>query len=479
MHPATRSTGCLLAVATLAACSDDSTLPPTAPTTAAPTGVALAMVPDPKAHTDSSGGKTTVFDATSAAFSLMSPNVKGGTDEFNLHEEGDEQFEDAFTVNDPASDHNGLGPVFDNVSCEGCHGGDGRGRPPGPNEIAESFLVRISYPGRDPTTGAPRPVPGYGGQLQLRAIPGVAPEASVSITYTEVGGTFADGTPYSLRVPSYSFYGSYEELSKKMLFSPRVAPFNFGLGLLEAIPEATILANEDPNDVNRDGISGVANRVWDAAANRTAIGRFGWKAGVPNVVQQTAGAYNGDMGVTSPMFPAESCEGDRPECAPHAPEVSSDVVLAVARYMQTLGVPARRNLDDAQATQGEAVFYQVGCAGCHTPTVTTGTLAGVPSVANQVIHPYTDLLLHDMGADLADGRPDFQANGREWRTPPLWGIGLVQTVNGHSNFLHDGRARGLLEAVLWHGGEAKKSRDAVVKLSPNARAALVKFLESL
>ena len=479
MHPATRSTGCLLAVAALAACSDDSTLPPTAPTTAAPTGVALAMVPDPKAHTDSSGGKTTVFDATSAAFSLMSPNVKGGTDEFNLHEEGDEQFEDAFTVNDPASDHNGLGPVFDNVSCEGCHGADGRGRPPGPNEIAESFLVRISYPGRDPTTGAPRPVPGYGGQLQLRAIPGVAPEASVSITYTEVGGTFADGTPYSLRVPSYSFYGSYEELSKKMLFSPRVAPFNFGLGLLEAIPEATILANEDPNDVNRDGISGVANRVWDAAANRTAIGRFGWKAGVPNVVQQTAGAYNGDMGVTSPMFPAESCEGDRPECAPHAPEVSSDVVLAVARYMQTLGVPARRNLDDAQATQGEAVFYQVGCAGCHTPTVTTGTLAGVPSVANQVIHPYTDLLLHDMGADLADGRPDFQANGREWRTPPLWGIGLVQTVNGHSNFLHDGRARGLLEAVLWHGGEAKKSRDAVVKLSPNARAALVKFLESL
>ena len=479
MHPATRSTGCLLAVAALAACSDDSMLPPTAPTTAAPTGVALAMVPDPKAHTDSSGGKTTVFDATSAAFSLMSPNVKGGTDEFNLHEEGDEQFEDAFTVNDPASDHNGLGPVFDNVSCEGCHGGDGRGRPPGPNEIAESFLVRISYPGRDPTTGAPRPVPGYGGQLQLRAIPGVAPEASVSITYTEVGGTFADGTPYSLRVPSYSFYGSYEELSKKMLFSPRVAPFNFGLGLLEAIPEATILANEDPNDVNRDGISGVANRVWDAAANRTAIGRFGWKAGVPNVVQQTAGAYNGDMGVTSPMFPAESCEGDRPECAPHAPEVSSDVVLAVARYMQTLGVPARRNLDDAQATQGEAVFYQVGCAGCHTPTVTTGTLAGVPSVANQVIHPYTDLLLHDMGADLADGRPDFQANGREWRTPPLWGIGLVQTVNGHSNFLHDGRARGLLEAVLWHGGEAKKSRDAVVKLSPNARAALVKFLESL
>ena len=479
MHPATRSTCCLLSLAALAACSDDSTLQPTAPTKGPPPGVSLAMAPDPAAHTASSGGATTVRDATSGAFSHVSPNIAVGSAEFNLHEEGDEEFEDAFTVDDRTSTHNGLGPVYDNVSCEGCHAGDGRGRPPEPNEIAESFLIRISYPGRDATTGAPNPVPGYGGQLQLRAIPGVAPEASVSITYTEVAGTFADGTPYSLRVPSYSFYGTYEGLSKKMLFSPRVAPMNFGLGLLEAIPEATILAKEDPNDANNDGISGVANRVWDAAAKRTAIGRFGWKAGAPNLVQQTAGAYNGDMGVTSSLFPAESCEGDRPECAPHAPEVSSDVVLAVGRYMQTLGVPARRDLDDAQATQGEAIFYQVGCAACHTPTVTTGTLAGVPSVSNQVIHPYTDLLLHDMGADLADNRPDFQANGREWRTPPLWGIGLVQTVNGHSNFLHDGRARGLLEAVLWHGGEAKKSRDAVLNLSASARAALVKFLESL
>ena len=479
MHLATRSTCCLLSVAALTACSDDSTLQPTAPTMGPPGGVSLAIAPDPSAHTKYSGGATTVDNATDAAFSVMSPNIKAGSAEFNLHEEGDEEFEDAFTVNNPVSEHNGLGPVFDNVSCEGCHAGDGRGRPPGPNEIAESFLVRISYPGRDVTTGAPNPVPGYGGQLQLRAIPGVAPEASLSIAYSEVAGMFADGTPYSLRVPSYSFYGSYELLSKKMLFSPRVAPFNFGLGLLEAIPEATILAREDPNDANGDGISGVANRVWDAAAKRTAVGRFGWKAGAPTLVQQTAGAYNGDMGVTSPLFPAESCEGDRPECARHAPEVSSDVVLAVARYMQTLGVPARRNLDDAQATQGEAIFYQVGCAACHTPTVVTGALAGVPSVASQVIHPYTDLLLHDMGPDLADNRPDFHANDREWRTPPLWGIGLVQTVNGHSDFLHDGRARGLMEAVLWHGGEAKKSRDAVLGLSASARAALIRFLESL
>jgi CxxC motif-containing protein (DUF1111 family) len=136
-------------------------------------------------------------------------------------------------------------------------------------------------------------------------------------------------------------------------------------------------------------------------------------------------------------------------------------------------------VDGAQETEGEQIFYQVGCAACHTPTVRTGTLAGVPSVTNQVIHPYTDLLLHDMGPDLTDNRPDFQATGREWRTPPLWGVGLVQTVNGHSNFLHDGRARDLMEAVLWHGGEAKKARDAVLDLSSGARAALIRFLESL
>jgi CxxC motif-containing protein (DUF1111 family) len=159
--------------------------------------------------------------------------------------------------------------------------------------------------------------------------------------------------------------------------------------------------------------------------------------------------------------------------------VSAETVQAVAVYMATLGVPARRSLNDAQANQGEVIFYQVGCANCHMATFTTTTLAGVPSVTGQVIHPYTDLLLHDMGADLADDRPDFQANGREWRTPPLWGIGLVKAVNGHTNFLHDGRARSLMEAVLWHGGEAKKSRDAVVSLSQSARAALTKFLESL
>jgi CxxC motif-containing protein (DUF1111 family) len=437
------------------------------------------MAPDPTAHTALSGGATTVFDNSDEAFEHDSPNLNA--EELELHEEGDEQFEVAFVpgVSKKKGVPGGLGPVFDNVSCEGCHAGDGRGRPPVPGENFESFLFRISVPGKDGATGGTIGVPMFGGQLQLRASPGLAAEAKATITYTEVAGQFADGTPYSLRVPRYEFYDTYAPLSQKLLFSPRAAPFNFGLGLLEAIPAAAILANQDPNDSDGNDISGRTNQVWDAAAKTTTIGRFGWKAGAPNLIQQTAGAYNGDMGVTSSMFQAESCQGDRPECAPHPIEVSDETVVAVAHYIATLGVPARRNLNDRQASQGEVIFYQAGCAGCHKPTFTTGTLAGIPSVSNQVIHPYTDLLLHDLGPDLADNRPDFQATGREWRTPPLWGIGLVQTVNGHSNFLHDGRARNLMEAVLWHGGEAKKSRDAVIALSSSARAALIKFLESL
>ena len=266
-----------------------------------------------------------------------------------------------------------------------------------------------------------------------------------------------------------------------MLFSPRVAPVVFGLGLLEAVPAQDILLRADPRDRNRDGVSGRVNLVFDAVRRRTVVGRFGWKANTPSLLQQTAGAYNGDMGVTSSIFPSESCEGQvpNPECQLHSPEVDDATVDAVAFYTQTLAVPARRNLDDPTATKGEFLFYVAGCAGCHTPTLRTGTLPGVPEVSNQVIHPYTDLLVHDLGDGLADNRPDFQASGREWRTPPLWGIGLVQTVNGHTNFLHDGRARNLLEAVLWHGGEAAGARERVRRFSASERAALVTFLESL
>lgn len=428
-----------------------------------------------RARTALSGGATTVFDVSSGAFSLPAPNLAGGR--LALHTVGDLAFEAVFAPQAEA-ENPGLGPVFDNVSCEACHEGDGRGRPPEDGISFSSLLFRASMSGVGPHRG-PRPVPGFGGQLQLRANSGFTPEVKALVSYVESKGTFADGTEYRLQVPQYTITGWYSPLPAGFLFSPRVAPAVFGLGLLEAIPEEDIREKAYRREGHRDGISGRPNYVWDARRQRTVIGRFGWKANAPNLVQQTAGAYNGDMGVTSTLFPAEACEGQYPGCASHSPEVSDETVRAVAFYAGTLAVPARRDLNQPKARQGERLFYASGCDGCHTPTLRTGVLRGVPEVSNQVIHPYTDLLLHDMGPALADGRPDFLASGSEWRTPPLWGIGLVSVVNGHTNFLHDGRARSLLEAVLWHGGEAKASRDRVLRLSAPQREALVAFLGSL
>jgi CxxC motif-containing protein (DUF1111 family) len=473
----------LVVLATLclvAACTDQTEVssPESAPDNAtdatSPLELTISGVPR-GAHTALSGGATTVFDVTANAFSLPAPNLAGQA--VARHDRGDEDFENAFEA-DAASEHPGLGPVFDNVSCEACHEGDGRGRPPYPGEAFNSMLFRSSIAGVGPH-GGPNPVPGFGGQLQMRAIPGFTPEIQAAISYIETQGVFADGVPFKLQVPTYTLTGMYQVLPGGVLVSPRVAPAVFGLGLLEAVPDWQLLALADPRDRNRDGISGRINLVYDEVRHRPAIGRFGWKSNQPTLFQQTAGAYNGDMGVTSSLFPAESCEGEFPGCEKHAAEVSNATVGDVAFYTQTLGVPARRNLDDPQVVQGEELFHAVGCAGCHVATLQTGSLQGVNAVSHQVIHPYTDLLVHDMGPGLADNRSDFQANGNEWRTAPLWGVGLVQTVNAHTNFLHDGRARNLLEAVMWHGGEAQRARDRVQRFSAEQRAALLAFLGSL
>jgi CxxC motif-containing protein (DUF1111 family) len=264
------------------------------------------------------------------------------------------------------------------------------------------------------------------------------------------------------------------------LLSPRVAPPVFGLGLLEAIPEEDIIARADPADLNGDGISGRSNHVWNTAANRAEVGRFGWKANNPSLLQQSAGAYNEDMGVTSPYFPLEHCHGNTGcDTLANDPEVTNEILESVEFYVQTLGVPARRNTGNPDVQKGKALFSEVGCAGCHVPETRTGTHPSVPEVSNQVIFPYTDLLIHDMGPGLADGRADFLADGSEWRTPPLWGIGLTEVVSGHTFFLHDGRARSVEEAILWHGGEAEESRDAFRHLPASSRNALLAFLLSL
>jgi CxxC motif-containing protein (DUF1111 family) len=470
------------------ACTDQTEPPPAAtnqPDDATledgPSGVELELNIgglDREARTALSGGATTIFDVSETAFETAAPNLAGNN--LALHEAGDAAFElEHDDGTDPVT--GGLGPVFDNVSCEGCHLGDGRGRPPLPGEAFSSMLFRSSVTGTDANGGPLGITGGFGGQLQMRAVGEYQPDITAAFYYTPVSGTLGDGTSFELQEPHYTLTGLYPGLPAIFLFSPRVAPVVFGLGLLEAVPDIFLLARSDPRDFNRDGISGRVNIVYDAVHRRRAIGRFGWKANTPNLLQQSAGAYNGDMGVTSDLFPGESCAG-RTEATcntSHAPEVNAEVVANTAFYTQTLAVPARRNLNDPTNRRGEVIFYASGCDGCHTPTLRTGVLRGVPEVSNQVIHPYTDLLVHDMGPGLADGRPDFQASGSEWRTPPLWGIGLVETVNGHTRFLHDGRARSLLEAVLWHGGEATKARDRVKALPQRDRDALIAFLNSL
>ena len=425
-----------------------------------------------------SGGDTTVFDATSHAFSTPAPNLSA--DALEKHLVGDAEFEAVF-VTVPAEVNAGLGPVYNNVSCINCHARDGRGRAPMSGEKFSSMLFRVSLPNPDGDgTQAPVEVPGFGTQLNDRAIFGVSPEGRVSINYTEAEITTSDGVKVHLRTPSYTVEESYQPLPNDVQLSPRVAPVVFGLGLLEAIPEATILALADEADSNRDGISGKANFVWDVVEQRSRLGRFGWKANQPTLIQQVASAYNDDMGLTTSLLPRENSVGQsQHDGRDDEPELNDEILEAVTFYVQTLAVPARRDVDDPTVQLGEQLFEQANCTACHVSTLQTGVLPDVPAVSNQTIHPYTDLLLHDMGPGLADNRPDFLADGQEWRTPPLWGIGLVRTVNGHTNFLHDGRARGLMEAIMWHDSEAAASREAVQQMSQADRDALLAFLESL
>ncbi len=424
-----------------------------------------------------SGGATTVTSATSNAFSTPAPNLSGS--QLALHLRGDAEFEVEF-VAAPAELYGGLGPVFNSNSCISCHVRDGRGRPPYPGEGIRQMLMRISIPGADPVTGGPAPVPGFGTQMFDKAIFGKRPQGTFRIDWMEMPGAYGDGTPYSLRKPIYTITETYRSVPGDMLYSPRVAPPVFGAGLLEAIAESDLLAYADPNDADGDGISGKANYAWDVKEGRRKIGRFGWKANTSTLLQQTAAAYRNDMGITSPYFPVESSHGsEQNDQEEDDPEISQETLDAVTFYVQTLGVPARRNVRDEEVRRGETLFADLGCASCHVPTFQTGTLPGVPEVSGQRIYPYTDLLLHDLGEELADDRPDFDADGREWRTPPLWGIGLTSLVNGHTLFLHDGRARSFAEAILWHGGEAETSREKFRTIAKEDRRALIRFLESL
>ena len=429
-----------------------------------------------------SGGAATVHATTRQAFGQPLPRLTA--DQETQFFVGNSFFNRNW-VRAPSSTtaRDGLGPLFNARSCSACHLHDGRGRPPEPGADMLSMLVRLSIPGSDVEKGVV-PEPTYGDQFNGLAVHGVPPEGRVAVTYEEMPGAYGDGEPYSLRKPTYTFTDlRYGPMHPETRLSPRVAPAMVGLGLLEAVPAAALLALADPDDADGDGISGRANRVWDKARRQTVPGRFGWKANQPSVAQQVAGAFLGDIGITSSLFPDENCPPVAVACRQAlnggSPELSDALLGHVVFYSRTLAVPARRGVQQADVRRGRQLFDAAQCGACHTPTLRTGAVPDLPNLSAQVIHPYTDLLLHDMGAGLADGRPDFEATGSEWRTPPLWGIGLVETVNRHTYFLHDGRARNLAEAILWHGGEAEASKEYFRRLPRADREALLQFLRSL
>lgn len=499
----------------------------------------------PWAFVTTLGGDTTNFtgNQSSSGFDTPAANLDGAA--LDLHLQGDADFEVKF-IRAPSEDfpeQDGVGPVFNNDACIECHTRDGRGNytitalQAEPEEWTrlganESIFLRISTetgeacaPTPDNCYCAPKPVPGFSDQLfhrgvqSLRADSAFTGQADVYVRFETSTVTYADGEAVTLYKPVFEIRNPYDQPGERpgdneppvsRLFqadvrsSPRMGLPMFGLGLLEAIPEADILALADPEDADGDGISGRANWVCDEVKRRQgdpeprSLGRFGWKASTPSVLMQGAGAYRGDIGITNYLFPDESIAGtalydayiaEHPDDdGQQGAEVGEDIVKAVTFYSNTLAVPGRRNADDPGVLRGAQLFDQAGCTGCHTPRFETGTHPGiwgpsgtveVPQVAGQMIYPFSDMLLHDMGEGLADGRSDFGADGREWKTRPLWGIGLTRTVNPLAGYLHDSRARTLPEAILWHGGEAEAAKEAFRTMDKSDRDALIAFLGSL
>ncbi len=481
--------------AALAACAPrraDRRTPAPSPPVLSP----LAAPPTPSTPPPAAGRPgVTVADTSPNAFSLPLPGLS--SDERRAFAIGNAFFHDPWvTAPSSTSGRDGLGPTFNATSCAGCHVRDGRAAPPSPGDPDRiGLLVRLSVVD---AAGRHGPHPAYGDQLQDRAIRGVPPEGDVVVGWQAVAGAYADGTPYNLWQPRVSFahlafgpignagdaatVGGAHGRSPRLAISPRIAPAVFGLGLLEAVPEADIVGRADPDDADGDGISGRPNWVVDDDGRR--LGRFGWKAGQATIEDQTVAAFLADIGITSAPQPVENCPAAQVACAAAptggSPELDVDRLARIVHYSRTLAVPSARGATSPTVAAGAALFAAARCDACHVPRLRTGPRAAVAvdALADQAIAPYTDLLLHDMGAGLADDRPEHDATGVEWRTPPLWGVGLIPTVNGHDRLLHDGRARGIAEAILWHGGEAEGAKERFRAMTRSERDALVAYVAS-
>ncbi len=428
------------------------------------------------------GGETTqLLYVGSNAFSLPAANI------LEEHESpfysGNSFFSQPW-VTAPASTtaRDGLGPLYNANACAACHFKDGRGAPPASaDEVPVGLLFRANMVDADGIWLGPDPR--YGGQLQPFAVLGVTGEVRPSVTMTATGGSYADGSNFELLTPDVELLEfGYGPLDRRTRLSGRTAPIMIGLGLLESIPRERLEALADPDDDDGDGISGRL-QILDGGLEGELLGRFGWKAEAATVRLQSAGAFAADIGITSSAKPDQPCTSTQTACAASpsggSPEIDDETFAKVVLYSSLLAVPARRGADDEDVLRGKQLFAELACAGCHVPSHTTDASSALSELHNQLIWPYTDLLLHDMGPGLADGVPAARASGQEWRTPPLWGLGLIETVNHHDRLLHDGRARGVAEAILWHGGEAAMSAEGFRSLPEDDRTALIRFVESL
>ena len=426
-----------------------------------------------------SGGSTTVFNAGPNAFGMPLANISRLNR--RAHVVGNSFFNKNWVFSPSSTTaRDGLGPLFHARSCSSCHVKDGRGAPTNNSSTSVGLIFRLGVPGKssgDPVLGV---------QLATKAAPGIEPEGTVNVRYEEKAVGFDNLKTASLRKPKYELIANdhYGKPHAEIQFGPRIAQQLVGVGLLEAVTDKTILANADPNDEDGDGISGKPNFIFNPESKKRELGRFGWKANEANLRTQTASAFLRDMGITSPIHPIEDFTKPQKEkinvtLIANPPDIDDSKFERVVTYLRTLAPPAQRKTNDPSVKRGDILFNKIGCSNCHIPTLRTGSITAIDELKNQSIKPYTDLLLHDMGEGLADGLKDSLASGSEWRTPPLWGIGLTKTVNGNTFFLHDGRARSIEEAILWHGGEGSESRKNYSSLSFDEKNDLLNFINSL
>ncbi len=434
----------------------------------------------PEVGEEFSGGDASVNNSSQEAFGFFAKKLTDNEQsDFGI---GNSFFRQSW-VSSPASTtaRDGLGPFFNANNCSSCHFKDGRGRPPAVDgQTGRGLLLRLSLAGNQPN-GSSFSDPIYGNQLQDNAILGQIIKGRYNITYQDIVENFSDGKIVVLKKPIYQINNlGYGALANGILISPRIANQIIGLGLLEAVSESTILGFATSNTSN--GVSGKANYVYDIESNSQKLGRFGWKANQSSLRQQVAGAFAGDMGITSSIFPNENVPfGVDASLIPNGgnPEISNSNFDKVVLYSSALAVPVRRNFDNQNVLKGKQIFNEIQCTSCHIPKMQTGNSHPIQALRNQTIRPFTDLLLHDMGNELSDNAQDFLANGNEWRTPPLWGIGLIKTVNNHTKLMHDGRANNVEEAILWHGGEGLFSKNKYKQLPLEKRNQLLDFINSL